>query len=88
MKRLTLTTIIAVLAIGMVSMADARYLLDEYFGVNLTVNSSTGQFNMPNWSPLGFAIFHDNWRTDGDMHAPDPDRATTFPRFLISNRCT
>jgi hypothetical protein len=79
MKRLILTAMVAVLAIGLVSMANARYLLDEYFGVNLTVNSSTGQFSMPTWNPLGFGNFHDNWRTDGDMHAPDPG-----PRYYVS----
>lgn len=79
MRRLILTAMVAVLAFGLVSMANARYLLDEYFGVNLTVNSSTGQFNMPTWNPLGFGNFHDNWRTDGDMHAPDPG-----PRYYVS----
>ena len=44
--------------------------LDNYFGVNLTVNSD-GEFNMP-WDPVQGYMMHENWRTDGDENAPDP----------------
>lgn len=78
MKRILIVAAIAIMAIGAFNLANARYLLDEYFGVNLTVNNSNGQFNMP-WNPLGFNMVHENWRTDGDMYAPDPG-----PRYYVS----
>jgi len=53
------------------------YILDDYFGVTLSVNSQ-GAFNMP-WTPVRGAHMHENWRTDGDEHAPDPG-----PRYYIS----
>lgn len=53
------------------------YILNDYFGVQLSVNAD-GAFNMP-WDPDRGAFMHENWRTDGDEHAPDPG-----PRYYIS----
>ena len=78
MRRLATLAMIAVLALGLYGMASARYLLDEYFGVNLSVNSANGAFNMP-WNPIRGASMHENWRTDGDQYAPDPG-----PRYYVS----
>jgi hypothetical protein len=78
MKRLLSIAAIAVLAFGAFNLANAQYLLDQYFGVNLSVNSSTGQFNMP-WTPTQGEMVHANWGTDGDTYAPDPG-----PRYYVS----
>ena len=48
----------------------SAYELDDYFGINLSVNSY-GAFNMP-WDPVqGFGM-HEDWRSDGNWNAPDP----------------
>ncbi len=53
------------------------YLLNNYFGVNLSVNSN-GFFNMP-WTPTRGASMHADWGSDGDQYAPDPG-----PQYYLS----
>ena len=56
----------------------SAYQLDNYFGINLTVDPY-GNFNMPTWDPSwGFGM-HEDWRTDGNWNAPDPG-----PHYAIS----
>lgn len=76
MRRLLLPLIIVFTAFGSQAKATG-YLLNDYFGVNLTVNSD-GQFNMP-WNPARGFMTHENWGTDGDEFAPDPG-----PRYYLS----
>ncbi len=78
MRQLKLIAAVSLLVFGLLSTADARYLLDEYFGVNLSVNAATGRFNMP-WTPTRGSMIHEDWRTDGDSQAPDPG-----PRYYLS----
>lgn len=52
-------------------------LLNDYFGVNLSVNSN-GVFNMP-WTPNTGTYIHADWGSDGDNFAPDPG-----PRYYLS----
>jgi len=69
MKKIMILVAAVLMAVGIHISANA-YILDEYFGVNMSVDAN-GQFNMP-WDPVrGYGI-HENWRTDGNQHAPDP----------------
>jgi hypothetical protein len=76
MKRLQVFAIVIFLVAAGYSVASAN-LLNDYFGVNLSVNSS-GVFNMP-WTPTRGAYMHADWPSDGDSYAPDPG-----PRYYIS----
>ncbi len=75
MKRILILTSIIILAAASYSQAD--YLLNDYFGVNLSVNSD-GNFNMP-WTPVRGGYMHGDWGSDGDQYAPDPG-----PRYYLS----
>lgn len=60
---------------GAASIATASYLLNDYFGVDLSVGND-GRFNM-DWDPMvGHNVVQD-WPTNGN--APDPG-----PRYFIS----
>ncbi len=65
-----MTIIIAIIGLlTMGSAAQAQYLLDDYFGVHLSVDNNSHLFNMP-WNPTrGYSISQD-WPTNGN--APDP----------------
>jgi hypothetical protein len=81
MKRiLTFTAvIILLLACYLPTTAVAQnYLLNNYFGVNLTVDPTTHFFNMP-WDPTRGYGSHLDWGSDGNMCAPDPG-----PSYYIS----
>lgn len=78
MKQLMVILAAVLLTVFITSTASARYLLDEYFGVNLSVNPSNGRFNM-SWNPIRGSMVHEDWRTDGDSQAPDPG-----PRYYLS----
>jgi hypothetical protein len=54
------------------------YLLNSYFGVNLTVDPTTHFFNMP-WNPTRGYASHLDWGSDGNLCAPDPG-----PSYYIS----
>jgi hypothetical protein len=75
-SRILATALAIIFGLFLVQQAEA-YILNDYFGVDLTVNSE-GAFNM-SWDPVVGHMIHENWRTDGDMHAPDPG-----PRYYIS----
>jgi hypothetical protein len=73
------TAIIILLTAGFAA-ADAPpggYLLNNYFGVNLSVNSN-GFFNMP-WTPTRGYSMHADWGSDGNQYAPDPG-----PQYYVS----
>lgn len=76
MKRILLACVTIVLTSTTYSFATG-YILNDYFGVHLSVNSH-GAFNMP-WNPARGTFMHENWRTDGDEYAPDPG-----PRYYVS----
>lgn len=76
MKRTLIFTIAILLTSSAYALATG-YLLNDYFGVNLSTNSE-GAFNMP-WTSVRGTSMHENWRTDGDEHAPDPG-----PRYYLS----
>jgi hypothetical protein len=69
MKRTMVLAIAILLVSTMYSLAPA-YVLNNYFGVNLAVNSN-GHFNMP-WNPIRGTSMHADWGSDGDAYAPDP----------------
>ena len=77
MKTTMILAAAMIFAVGTCLMASPGYLLNDYFGVDLTVNEN-GAFNM-GWDPIVGSMMHENWRTDGDEHAPDPG-----PRYYIS----
>lgn len=77
MKKTIMLLTAVLLATASYSVADTGFLLNDYFGVNLTVNES-GEFNM-SWNPIRGFMMHENWRTDGDYYAPDPG-----PRYYVS----
>jgi hypothetical protein len=62
--------IMILLCVLLIANYASAYELDDYFGINLSVDGN-GDFNMP-WDPIrGFGM-HEDWRTDGNMYAPDP----------------
>jgi hypothetical protein len=75
MKRVLIFAIVILLSTTSYSMAS--YLLNDYFGVNLSLNSE-GHFNMP-WDPVRGGYMHADWGSDGDQYAPDPG-----PRYYLS----
>jgi hypothetical protein len=75
MKRILVLTVVVLLTTATCSMAS--YLLNDYFGVNLSVNSDR-HFNMP-WEPTRGGFMHADWGSDGDQYAPDPG-----PNYYLS----
>jgi hypothetical protein len=75
MKRVLIFATVILLSITKYS--EASYLLNDYFGVNLSLNSG-GHFNMP-WDPVRGGFMHGDWGSDGDQYAPDPG-----PRYYLS----
>lgn len=67
MKRILLLALAAVMVTSAVASAS---ILNDYFGVNLSVNNQ-GRFNMP-WNPARGNFTHEDWGTDGNSYAPDP----------------
>jgi hypothetical protein len=76
MKRTSLLLMAIIFASYFYSSAFGS-ILNDYFGVNLSVNSN-GDFNMP-WNPARGFFTQENWSSVSGENAPDPG-----PRYYLS----
>jgi hypothetical protein len=79
MKRILILAAVTILLTAGYAFAfpPPNFLLNNYFGVNLSVDGN-GHFNMP-WNSTQGSFMHADWGSDGDQYAPDPG-----PQYYLS----